>query len=834
MAKVMRSLRQSTIARKRINFQSRVSLASILMLVLFVALSPGSAVAQVTSTITDIGMIQGLNLPWAVQILPGTAISSITGNPVRHVWEGDQAGFCRIDPDLDSPGPYTVNTNTCVTSVAGVSFTPGRTAFDPTTKNLYTVNNAKPSSVGRLHVLPDGDSGQGLISATSEFLGDAGGCGVSSNFPWAISLGPDGDLYVSFRKSGNIIRILGPQSASVPCSGFQVMGSTVDGKIGKGLGWIGHDLWGADGIGLFRIGNADQCFTAANNFTPCKGIGLLVSLIANPLGMFSDQNYPATNGNNIYAFDPTGTSIALVSGLSVGVPAVQESWAVNIQPGLTIAVDNTNPQNEVVYLASDPAIDVPSVTNAGWIDKLVKAPPTTPGIPIQVTALAGDGQATVSWQSSGGGDATSYTVHNSFASNGLTVPDVTVSAPAGFTFVPTTATVTGLTDGVSYQWEVSASNSFGTSQFSLPSNSVTPHVVTAPSAPGTVVASPSNAAATIAWTAPTANGGSPITSYTVSSYIGGVATGLGVFVVAPATSATMSGLTNGTTYTFTVHATNAAGSSPESVQSNAVTPTAPPQGAPDLAITMTAGPTPAVGGNITYTLVVTNFGPTTAPSVTVSDPLPIGATFVSASSTQGVCSGPPGFAGVQCLMSSLPVGGSATIAVTLTLTSTVTVNSATVQGFDLSGAPLADPNPLNNTAVITTQIGQSSTTTDIQTVGAAQNGGPTVGSIDTFTWQIKNNQSQVANQVTFTSTLPASLLFQSVTSTLSTCQGPSPGTSGTITCSASSIGGGQTMTVVVNVTVAGSGTIPVTGSAEFSGTDTNTANNSFTVTINAK
>jgi hypothetical protein len=522
-------------------------------------------------------MIQGLNLPWAVQILPGTAISSVTGNPVRHVWEGDQAGFCRIDPDLDSPGPYTVNTSTCVTNVAGVRFTPGRTAFDPTTNTLYSVNNAKPSSVARLHLLPDGHSTHAQISATEA---DLGARLHRAAIPWAISLGPDGDLYISFRKSGNIIRILGPQSPSVPCAGFHVIGSTFDGKIGKGLGWIGHDLSGADGIGLFRIGNADQCFTAANNFTPCKGVGLLVALVSNPLGMFSDQNYPATNGSNIYAFDPTGTNIALVSGLSVGVPAVQKTWVSNIQPGLTIAVDNSNPANEVLYLGSDPAVDVAAVTNAGWIDKIVNAPPTTPDIPNQVTALAGDGQATVSWQSGGGGHATSYTVHNSFASNGLTVPDVTVSAPAGFTFVPTTATVTGLTDGVSYQWEVSASNSFGTSQFSLPSNSVTPHVVTAPSTPGTVVASPSNAAATIAWTAPTANGGSPITSYTVSSYIGGVPTGLGVFVVAPATSATMSGLTNGTTYTFTVHATNAVGSSPESLPSNAVTPTAPPRGAP--------------------------------------------------------------------------------------------------------------------------------------------------------------------------------------------------------------------------------------------------------------
>ena len=828
----MQSLRQSTISRKRIKFQSRVSLASILMLVLLITLTPRPAAAQTNSTITDIGMIQGLNLPWGVQVLPGTAISSVTGNPVRHVWEGDQAGFCRIDPDVDSPGPYTVNTNTCVTSVAGARFTPGRTAFDPTTNNLYTVNDAKASSIARLHVLPDGDSGQGLISASSEFLGDVNGCGVSGNFPWAIALGPDGNLYFSFRKSGNIVRILGPQSVSIPCSSFQVMGSTGDGKIGKGLGWIGHDLWGADGIGLFRIANADQCFAPANNFTPCKGVNLLVAFIPNPLGMFTDQNYPATNGSKIYAFDPTGTNIARVSGITTS-PIVQQIWASNIQPALTIAVDTSDPANEVVYLGSDPAIDT-AVVNQGWIDKLINAPPTVPEIPIKVSAVAGDGQATVSWASGGGGTATSYTVHNSFASNALTVPDVTVSAPAGSTFVPTTVTVTGLTDGVSYQWEVSASNSFGTSLFSLPSNSVTPHAVTAPSAPATIVASAGNAAATIAWTAPTSDGGSPITSYTVSSYIGGVPTGLGVFVSAPATSVTMSGLTNGTTYTFTVHATNAVGSSAESLPSNAVTPVAPPLGPPDLAISMTAGPTPNLGGNITYTLVVTNLGPSTAPSVSVSDPIPVGATFVSASTTQGICSGPPSFTGVQCLMSGLPAGGSWTITVTFTLTATTVVNSATVQGQDTTGAPLPDPNPANNTAIVSTQIAAPATTTDIQVVGSAQNGGPAVGSTDTFTWQIKNNQSATANQVTFSSTLPASLKFQSVTSTLSICQGPAPGTSGTITCSAASIGGGQTMTVVVNVAVAASGTIPVAGSAEFNGTDTNTANNSFTVTINAK
>ena len=808
-----------------------------MLVLIFSALAVRGAAAQTatapaTPALTSV--VDGLNLPWGVQILQGTAISSVTGAPVRHVWEGDQAGFCRVDPDLDSPGPFAVNPNTCITSVAGVTFTPGRTAFDPTNNDLYSVNNAKPQSVARLHFLPDGDSGQGVINLLSgEFLGDSNGCGVSGNFPWALALGPDGNLYLSFRKNGNLVRVLAPQSPSVPCSSFQVMGSTADGKIGKGLSFIGHDLWGADGIGVFRIANADQCFTPANNFTACKGINLLVALVPNPLGVFSDQIYPALNGNNLYVFDATGTSITLISGLTTPEPTVQPSWVPSILGGLTIAVDNSNPANQVLYLGSDPAVDAPTVVNQGWIDKISHNAATVPDPPNNASAAPGDGQAIVSWSVGGGGTPASFTVHNSFASNGLAVPDVTVSAAAGSTFVPTVATITGLIDGVSYQFEISASNSFGTSPFSLPSNLVTPHVVTVPTAPPIVIASPAIGAATVAWSTPVSNGGTPIISYTVTGFTGGVAVA-SALVQAPATSTVVSGLTNGTTYTFTVHATNAAGNSPESVPSNAVTPNLP-LGPTDMAVSMSGPASVNAGGNVTYTLTVSNLGPNFAPSLVTTNPIPAGATFVSASTSLGVCAGPATSAngGVQCLASGLLPGASITITVTLNVAASTT-NSASVQAFDTAGNPLLDPNPINNTAFATTTVGPPPSTTDIQVTGSAQNGGPAVGTIDTFTWQIKDNLSIAANGVIFSTTLPASLLFQSVTTNLGTCSGPLPGTSGTVTCTASTIAGGQTMVVFVNVSVAASGTIPVVGAANLSGTDTNIANNVFTVTINAK
>jgi hypothetical protein len=102
---------------------------------------------------------------------------------------------------------------------------------------------------------------------------------------------------------------------------------------------------------------------------------------------------------------------------------------------------------------------------------------------------------------------------------------------------------------------------------------------TVPAAPTGVSASPGNGSATVSWTAPS-NGGSAITSYTVTPYIAGVAQApTTVNGSPPATTATVTGLTNGTAYTFTVSATNAVGTGPASAQSNPVTPgSAPPPG----------------------------------------------------------------------------------------------------------------------------------------------------------------------------------------------------------------------------------------------------------------
>jgi hypothetical protein len=95
-------------------------------------------------------------------------------------------------------------------------------------------------------------------------------------------------------------------------------------------------------------------------------------------------------------------------------------------------------------------------------------------------------------------------------------------------------------------------------------------VATAPGPPAAIWANGGNAQASISWSAAPANG-SPVTGYSVTASPGGAT----AYISGATTSTVMSGLTNGTTYTFTATATNAVGTSPPSAPSDAVTPMAP-------------------------------------------------------------------------------------------------------------------------------------------------------------------------------------------------------------------------------------------------------------------
>lgn len=118
---------------------------------------------------------------------------------------------------------------------------------------------------------------------------------------------------------------------------------------------------------------------------------------------------------------------------------------------------------------------------------------------------------------------------------------------------------------------------------------------------------------------------------------------------------------------------------------------------PDLSIAKSDAPDPVVaGGEITYTLTVSNAGPDAATGTTVVDTLPSGATFVSVAASQGSCSGAPT---VSCALADLGNGMSATVTIVVrpsmaqTLSNTASVSSTR-----------GDPNRATNSATQTTTV----------------------------------------------------------------------------------------------------------------------------------
>ena len=101
-------------------------------------------------------------------------------------------------------------------------------------------------------------------------------------------------------------------------------------------------------------------------------------------------------------------------------------------------------------------------------------------------------------------------------------------------------------------------------------------VPTSPGAPTIGTATAGDSSATVTWTAPGSNGGSPITGYQVRVVNAGTGQQVGALLgaAASATSLTVNGLSNGTSYQLQVAAVNAVGTGPMSALSNAVTPQA--------------------------------------------------------------------------------------------------------------------------------------------------------------------------------------------------------------------------------------------------------------------
>ena len=693
-------------------------LVTILMLAIVTA-NAQTPVTPASTTIQYLGVPNPQNntaaavtAPLGGIILKGTAPSSL--NPInpstgkffcvelstpcileRHLWVDDAtSGICRIDPDLDTPGPYAINLQTCPFKVNGASITGGPMSFDPTnhfldpanptvaTNYLYFADEQRASEgIIRIGYQPSGDNGRGFLNFASIFImggsttgarfgGGTTGCSLPGNpgTPHSTVLDPLGNLWVGFKKSGAVLRFTQPGTASETgfgtCDQFIVPVATIDTKS-DGLAFIGHDLWGTDGTSPFFIKNADTtCMVPPHGICTSTAVpaDIVYVLGAAPVGaaavaVMSDQYYPAINGNNVYfalqeapavppappnppdnvawlgnasAADPGMANTTLdVTFMGTFDPIAGSTPPPTILSGL--AVDQTDPANVVAFSSDDysgggvlakgmwfqsclgtaPALP----PGPGFTPLNCPTPPATlpPGAPQNVFGVASNNAITVNWSPAQSNQpVTSYTVTTATA--GPAVAPITVNPAPGSLFPPTFVLISGLVNGTSYTFTVIANNASGPSMPSVPSAPVTPPGVAPPAAPTNVTAIAGDTEASVSFTVAPPPQGAPITTYTVTSNPGGIV----VNIPPPATgsigTALVGGLTNGVTYTFTVHANNGAvgplGPN-ESTPSNPVTPSA--AHVPVLNVVLN-GPSsvPAAPAQVTYTITVTN--PITATS----------------------------------------------------------------------------------------------------------------------------------------------------------------------------------------------------------------------------
>ena len=186
----------------------------------------------------------------------------------------------------------------------------------------------------------------------------------------------------------------------------------------------------------------------------------------------------------------------------------------------------------------------------------------TPNPPSRVTAVVDGSSVAVSWTAvtSTFAPVTDYVVEYSVNySNNWNVWNDGVSTS-------TTATLTNMTPNVPVSIRVKAVNRFGSSPASSVVTVVPRAVAVAPSEPLSVTATPGDGRVTVRWAAPASDGGSAVTSYTATASPGGAS------CVTSTNACVVTGLSNGTSYTFSVVARNAAGTSPASVSTDPVSP----------------------------------------------------------------------------------------------------------------------------------------------------------------------------------------------------------------------------------------------------------------------
>ncbi|MFC4598798.1 S-layer homology domain-containing protein, partial [Cohnella hongkongensis] len=287
--------------------------------------------------------------------------------------------------------------------------------------------------------------------------------------------------------------------------------------------------------------------TAADGST--QNYTVTVNVAASPAKAITAFSFasPAVTGTVNEANHTIAISVPYGTDVTSLTPTITHTGA-SISPNSGTAQNFTNPVTYTVTAAD------------GSTQNYVVTVNIAPASAQQLTADRADRQVNLNWATVTG--ATYYNVYVSTVQGLFT-------EPAAVTVTDATYNMTGLMNGMTYYFIVKAGNAGGLSEASNEA-SATPG--TFPDAPTNVIAVAGEGQATVSFSPPANDGGYAITSYEVTVSSGGIVRS------GASGPITVTGLTPGISYTFTVKAINDVGESMASAASNAVIPSSSPGG----------------------------------------------------------------------------------------------------------------------------------------------------------------------------------------------------------------------------------------------------------------
>ncbi len=316
--------------------------------------------------------------------------------------------------------------------------------------------------------------------------------------------------------------------------------------------------------------------------------------------VFSDTTVPAApsigtavagDGQATVNFTPpaglvTSFSVTVLNAAGTQVGALRTAPADATSLVVTGLTNGTSYRFQVAAVNAEGTGPASGISNA--VTPTAATVPVLAGPPVIGTPVAANASATVNWSApaavTNAPPVTGYVVRTFLGTSNTLVSTTTVGNV-------TSTGIGSLTNGTGYTFDVAAVNSVGTGPVSARSAQVTPAApLTAPAAPtiGTPVAG--NASATVNWTAPApAAGAAPVTGYVIRTFVGTSNTVFSTTPVGNVTTSVITGLTNGTAYSFDVAATSASGAGAVSARSAQVTPVAP--------VVTTAPAAPTIGAS---------------------------------------------------------------------------------------------------------------------------------------------------------------------------------------------------------------------------------------------